>query len=240
MKKWKKKIVQFFRYYGYDIIKYNPTTHPLARRKKLLEQYNIQIVLDVGANIGTYGQQMRELGYKGEIISFEPLSSAYNKFKETIQGDNKWKAMNYAIGKSNINSIINISANSYSSSILDMLPSHLKSAPESKYIGKENIKIKTLDSIFDQICAKDMNIWLKIDTQGFEMQVIDGARNSLNYIDTIQIEMSLMPLYKDMVLFDKIYEILYQKGYRLVSIEPGFSDKETGQLLQFDGIFHRI
>ena len=88
-------------------------------------------------------------------------------------------------------------------------------------------------------CETD-KVYLKIDTQGFEENVLKGAESSLNHIDTIQLEMSLIPLYRDEPLFDEMYHFLYQKGYRLIAIEAGFTDEETGQLLQFDGIFHRM
>lgn len=226
---------------GYDISRFNSTSHPLARRKALLDSYNIHLVLDVGANIGQFAEQMRnDIGYSGDIISFEPLSSEFELLKEKAGNDKKWKAINCAIGDVEEKSEINIAGNSYSSSILSMLESHEKSAPESKYVGQETIDVKTLDSIMDDLSINEANIYLKIDTQGFESKVIKGAEMSLNRIDTIQLEMSLLPLYKDELLFNELYNILCSKGYTLVALEPGFSDSNSGQMLQIDGIFHRF
>jgi FkbM family methyltransferase len=226
---------------GYDICRFSPRFHPLARRKKLVELYKINVVLDVGANKGQFGRQMRdEIGFSARIISFEPLHLPFELLKKSAREDSKWETLNYALGDIEETKKINISANSYSSSILDMLPSHMRAAPESRYIGVEEIEVKRLDSIFFDICRKEDCIYLKIDTQGYEDKVIKGAEGSLPYIDTIQIEMSLIPLYQDELLFDEIYRILREKGYTLVSIEPGFSDENNGQLLQVDGIFHRF
>lgn len=237
----KKVIREIFNKLGYDVVSFGTISYPLARRKKIIETYGINTVFDVGANIGQYGMQLRAIGYKGRIISFEPLSSAYEKLIFNIKNDKQWEAANYAIGSINGSAEINIAGNSYSSSVLEMLPSHLKSAPESKYIGKEKIEIKTLDSVFKYFINSDNEkILLKIDTQGYEKNVIEGASNSLKFIDTIQLEMSLIPLYEGELLFNEMYSLLYDKGYSLISIEPGFSDKETGQLLQVDGIFHRF
>jgi FkbM family methyltransferase len=238
---WLRKLIhRIARGIGYDIVGYQPRKHPLARRTKLLESYNINLVLDVGANIGQYGQELREIGYKGKIISFEPLSMAYKVLSDTTKSDDLWVAHNFALGDKEDSAMINVAGNSYSSSLLDILPSHLKSAPESKFIGKEEIQTKTLDSIFPSIHTKTDNVYLKIDTQGFEKNVLKGAGNSLHNIDTIQLEMSLTPLYKDELSFIDMYQLLYQKGYRLVAVEPGFTDEDTGQLLQIDGIFHRL
>jgi len=226
--------------FGYDISRFD-FNHPVARRKTLLKSYNIQLVLDVGANIGQFSEQMRQdIGYTGAIISFEPLSSEFKLLKEKADNDNNWKAFNYALGDIEQKSTIHIAGNSYSSSILNMLESHEKSAPESKYTGQEIINVKTLDNVMNELSIDETNIYLKIDTQGFESKVLKGAEMSLDRINTVQLEMSLVPLYKDELLFDELYKILYSKGYTLVSLEPGFSDSNSGQMLQCDGIFHRF
>lgn len=90
--------------------------------------------------------------------------------------------------------MINIAGNSYSSSILKMLPSHVEASPESEYIGHEVIEVKTIDSIFPFLRNKGRNFYLKIDTQGFEERVINGAADSLQFIKLVQLEMSLIPL----------------------------------------------
>lgn len=225
---------------GYDLVRYTPRFHPLARRKSLCDSYGIESVLDVGANVGQYAMELRSIGYKGKIFSFEPLSAAYKELRNNAEFDKLWKTYNFALGNTCGNVSINIAGNSYSSSILDMLPSHERYAPASKYIGKENIKIKTLDSLFESLEIKGENVLLKIDTQGFEKDIIEGSKNSLAFIETIQVEMSLIPLYKGSILFDDMHDLLQKKGFSVVSLEPGFSDDATGRLLQVDGIFHRF
>lgn len=81
---------------------------------------------------------------------------------------------------------------------------------------------------------------MKIDTQGFESRVIKGAAQSLSHIDTVQMEMSLVPMYDGELLFNDMCKLMSEKGYSLIAIEPGFADQESGQLLQVDGIFHRL
>lgn len=237
VKQWIKKLLRAM---GYNISQYSATSHPLARRKALIEAYNVDLILDIGANTGQFAEEMRgEIGYSGNIISFEPQSREFKILKGKTDNDNKWKAINCAIGDTEEQLKINIAGNSYSSSLLDMLESHEKSAPESKYTGVEVVDVKTLDNIISELAIKEDNIYLKIDTQGFESRVIKGAARSLSCIDTIQLEMSLVPLYKDELLFNDMSSLLYSKGYVLVALEPGFSDKKSGQMLQVDGIFHR-
>jgi hypothetical protein len=118
-----------------------------------------------------------------------------------------------------------------------MLPTHLKSEPESIYIAQEEIEIKKIDSIFNSFCNKEDRVMIKIDTQGYEKNVIDGATESLNNIKIIQLEMSILPLYENEILFIEMINYLDKKGFQLFSLENGFSDLTTGQLLQVDGIF---
>lgn len=226
---------------GYDIVRFTPEYHPLARRKKIMAYFNIDTVLDIGANTGQYGRQLRsEIGYAKKIISFEPLSTAFEVLKANAKPDPNWQVFNFALGDAEEYKEINISGNSFSSSMLDMLPSHIESAPQSKYIGKETITVKKLDSVFSDICKPSANVYMKIDTQGFESKVLKGAKRSLPQIGTMQMELSLVPLYKGERLFDEMLILMKEKGYALIAIEPGFTNPETGQLLQVDGIFRRL
>jgi FkbM family methyltransferase len=237
--KFKQIVRKAFNKMGYDIAVFSSL--PMNRRRKLIENYKIDLVLDVGANVGQYAKEMRRMGYKGKIISFEPLSSAFKELHISAKDGYNWDINNYALGDFDGYAEINIANNSFSSSILNMSPSHMEYSPESRYIGTERIEVKRLDTLFDTFCHEHgRQIWLKIDTQGFEKNVLAGAEKSLKSIDSIQIEMSLIPLYENELLFDKLCGLLYDKGYRLVSVEPGFYAKETGQMLQIDGIFHRF
>lgn len=226
---------------GYDVSRFDPTSHPLARRKKLIELYAIDLVLDVGANEGQYARQLRKsLAYSGRIVSFEPLSREFKMLKRYADNDPKWEAINCALGSRDESIQINIAGNSLSSSILKMLPSHIKSAPSSKNIGEELIKVRRLDALFNDIVNPTEKVYLKLDTQGFEGEILKGARESLPLIDTIQLEMALIPLYEGETLFFDLHCFLTDNGYSLVSIEPGFSDRESTRMLQIDGIYHRF
>ena len=209
----------------------------LKRRMLLLSKLNIDTVFDIGANAGQYARTLLELGYMNRILSFEPLKSIYENLHNNAKNINNWSTYNYAIGDENCIKTINISNNSYSSSILEILPSHVESEPESVYVGKEEIEIRTLDSVFSSFCGDHNKVMLKIDTQGYEKNVIDGASNILDKISLIQLEMSIIPLYEDELLFTKMINYLDKKRFQLVSLENGFFDKSTGQLLQVDGLF---
>lgn len=207
------------------------------RRMKIIEANNINLLFDVGANDGAYSKMMREFGYEGKIVSFEPLKEAFEKLNIVASLDKNWLTNNYALGDQNINAIINVAGNSYSSSLLDMNPLHLSTAPESEYTRKEEIQIKTLNTVYSKFYSEGDNLMIKIDTQGYEKFVIDGASNLYNDIKVIQLEMSLTTLYENEMLFKDMINYLDNLNYELFSLESGLNDLKTGRLLQVDGIF---
>ena len=236
----KSAVRRLVRSIGYDVSRFVPESHPAARRERMFASYEIDTLLDVGANRGQFAQHFRtDIGYEGRIVSFEPLRSAFAELQRHAQVDPLWETYNLAIGDTEEQREINISENSYSSSILNMLPSHLRSAPSSRYIGKERITIKPLDSIFPVLCDTSKNIFLKVDVQGFEDQVLRGAAQSLRRIDTVQLEMSLVPLYEGERLLPQMCALMADKGYALVDLQAAFCDPTTSQLLQVDGLFRR-
>jgi FkbM family methyltransferase len=231
------KFKKLLRKFGVDIV-YFPGD-ALRGRISLLKAHSINLLFDVGANEGQYAQLMRTIGYTGRIVSFEPLSSAFPILAARAKQDNAWEAVHMAIGDEDGEVEINIAANSQSSSILDMLPSHVQAAPDSSYIGREKVPIARIDSIARRYYREGDNLFLKVDTQGFERKVIEGASATLEAVRGIQLEMSIVELYQGEDTFIDMIAWLQQKGYELHSLEPGFREPNTGRLLQVDGIFFR-
>lgn len=236
----KQGLKKAFRKAGYVISAYDFKYDPVAVRMGYLASLGINLIFDVGANEGQYATHMRALGYQGRIISFEPLNSVYGKLRGRSATDPEWEAVNCALGNCDETAEINISKNTWSSSLLDILPAHVESAPESEYQGKEKITVRALDSIIEDYYRPADKLFLKIDTQGFGMKVLQGAENSLDRILGIHLEMSLVPLYKDEPLLGELATYLYGKGYTLVSIEPEYFNPETGQQLQVNGLFIKM
>ena len=233
-----KKIFQNF---GILIRKYTPATSEDLRRIKLFEHYNIDLVFDIGANVGQYATGIMDAGYKHKIVSFEPLSSVHSIiYKESKSYSNWTVAPRCAIGAKNEEIEINISANSVSSTLLTMLDSHFEGAPESKIIGTEKVQVYPLDEIASTYISSAKNIFLKIDVQGFEQEVLKGATEMIAKAKGIEMEISLVPLYENQTwLLPQILEYMDQKGFVLTSIVPAFTDNVTGKVLQCNGIFYR-
>jgi FkbM family methyltransferase len=223
--------------FGFELLTY--PSGLLKRRIELMKKFNINFVFDVGANTGQYANQLRSAGYKGTIHSFEPLTEAFSILQKHTEEDKNWRAEQIGLGNFDGESVINVAENSVSSSILNIKKEHVEAVPESKYVAQEKITIRKLDSIFEKYEQLEKNFFLKIDTQGFEREVINGALLSLPKITGIQVEMSLVELYEGESMYEDLKRLVESYGFDLYSLEPGFSDPETRKLMQIDGIFFR-
>ncbi len=229
----------FFQRLGILVRKYNAGTSENLRRVKLLQKFNIDMLLDVGANTGQYAQSLFDNGFGGRVVSFEPLTSAHTALTNRSKGNPRWTiAPKCAVGSENNVTTIHISENSVSSSLLTMLDSHLEGAQESKIIGTEEVSVRTLDSMTELFAPGSKNIFLKIDVQGYEKPVLQGAEKLFPTLRGIEIEMSIVPLYENQQwLFEHILHDMHAAGFQLMSLSPAFTDLNTGQQLQLNGIF---
>ena len=235
MKQLLKTIAQRF---GYDIL--HLPTDPNARQwLELINANQINLIFDVGANIGQFGRRVRSLGYTEEIVSFEPIKETYQKLCTNVATDSHWKTVHSAIGNYDGPGQINVSANSYSSSVLNMLPVHIESAPDAVYARQETIRVQKIDSIIDQYYRPSKNLYVKIDTQGFERQVFEGSLQSLHKIKGFQMELSLQPMYEGETLMEEMVQLMRMEGYKLKLLDSGHRNYKTGELLQLEGYFFR-
>jgi FkbM family methyltransferase len=227
---------------GYELHPYAPGPQASAddlRRAKLMTSEGVDLVLDVGANAGYYAERLRGAGYSGRIVSFEPLSDAYAELRRRSAADPGWEARRVALSDEDGEAEIHVSANSWSSSLLDMGARHLESAPESAYVSKETVPTARLDTLWDEVVEPSRRPWLKLDVQGFELHVVRGAASRLDAVHGMQVELALMSLYDGDSLWREVVDSLESRGLRLAGVEPGFEDPDTGRMLQFDGIFLR-
>jgi FkbM family methyltransferase len=207
-----------------------------------LRSENISVVFDVGASYGQYGVSIRRSGYRGEIYSFEPIASEYNKLKILSKIDGRWSANQFALGASTGTSTIFVSENSVASTLLEMTPDHLLLSPESKISRVEPIRIETLDNfISDNPLPRNSRIHLKIDVQGYEKFVLDGAMQMLRdeRLLSIEIELQVAELYFNQYNWLEVANLIHSQGFELFSSSMGFFDQETGRLLQLDCLFTR-
>lgn len=210
------------------------TVFPLP---KYLKQHRVDCILDIGANVGQYGAEVRQLGYKGRIISFEPLSEAFLKLTELSNSDSNWTVHNIGIGSTEENLNINIAAATSTSSFLPLRDSEVADKNNLKYTDTESVKVQRLDTIYNEVVGDAKSVFMKIDTQGFEYKVLEGAEESLKSIAGIQIEVSLSKIYEGEAYIEEIIAYLRTRNFTPYWVQHGFKDPLKMQLLQADLFF---
>jgi FkbM family methyltransferase len=225
---------------GFDLHRLTVTSNPTFQLLKGIERFGIDLVFDIGANTGQFASELRTVGYRGRIVSFEPLSVAHKVLTVVAEDDPDWTIhRRTAIGDIDGEVEINISGNSVSSSLLPMLDSHASAAEDSVYIGSERVPINRLDLVASNYIHESDRYFIKIDTQGFEWQVLDGGPDTLSKAQGVLCELSLTPLYEGQRLWLDMIQRLKAEGFTLWSIQKGFTDSRDGRTLQLDAIFFR-
>ena len=232
------KLLKIFNLY---IQKNHPGIDPEDQLCKVLIFFKINYIIDIGANTGQFCEGVYTNGYNGDIISFEPLSSAYKDLVINSREFPNWEVYKRcAIGNINGKIKINISQNSVSSSILTVSDKHLNASKSSKYIGFEDTEIYKLDTVFSNINKiVSKNIFLKIDTQGYEWDVLLGADLVLKQTSVILCELSYDNLYDGQKQWMEIVIKLKSLGFELWAIQYGLTDPISGRSLQSDAIFYK-
>jgi FkbM family methyltransferase len=234
----KRGVKRLFHHLGFGITPLNVL--PGGRRIKIIRHHGIQTVIDVGANVGGYGAELREYGYSGRIISFEPTAQAFERLTARAKSDTKWIVRKTAIGEMNGEATINVAANqAESSSLLPMLELHEECAPDARYVSKEQVPLMTLTSALGGVLLPGEALMLKIDTQGYEQFVLKGASGILPQVELIECELSLVPLYDGQLVFQEMIAELKSLGFEPVQFVPAFTDPHTGHNMQVDAIFSR-
>lgn len=225
---------------GWELRRRSQTSDPNRHVATVLNYLSTDLVIDVGANTGQFAAGIRRAGYSGRIVSFEPVSAAYDQLLRAAAKDSLWDvAGRMALGDRVGELSINISGNSVSSSALPMRASHVNADQTSAYTATETVPQSTLDIAAATYLKEAARPFLKIDTQGFEWAVLDGATNTLPSTVGILCELSLIELYEGQRLWGEILTRLKTGGFKLWAIQRGFTDEQTGQSLQIDGLFVR-
>jgi FkbM family methyltransferase len=223
---------------GFDVRWYIP--RPEHALSTLLELYKVDAIFDIGANIGMSGEYFRNIGFKQKIVSFEPVSRFYHRLEQKAKKDRLWFCENAAVGDSEGEMEINVSgASGGASSFLEMTDTIKENAPELCFTGREKVKVKTVDSLIDRYHPEGDRLFLKLDVQGYEKKVLEGARKSLHRIVGMKIEMSVVRSYEQEPLIYDMLPYLYSLGFRLNGIEAAWSNQVTQELYQVDGFLFR-
>ena len=192
-----------------------------------LKGHGIQAVIDIGANIGGYGELLRRVGFAGDIHSFEPCSQPFGELARKAAGDPRWhvyqKAASDRSGTAQIHTMVGSELNSFLSP--------RESSRKMTETGTEDVETVTLDGL--DLPKAWSPTFVKIDTQGHDVKVMSGGRNVLRQAALIQSEVSFLPIYQGMPAFDEAIASLKELGFDVIGMFPVSRDS-LGRVQEFD------
>ena len=206
-------------------------------RAIFLNSRQIDLVIDVGANKGQYAKGIRKAGYKGRIVSFEPVTETFGQLKAVSKNDNLWDIKKSGVGAAQGSATINISRNSVYSSFLDQTDMASAFSKKSAIVQTETVPVVALD---DLDFGFAQSIFLKIDTQGYEKEVLAGAQKLLRKCQGLQLELPVEHLYAGVWSFTEAVTYMDQAGFvpaQFQTVNPIHDDPASA--IEFDCIFRR-
>jgi len=203
-----------------------------------LEVHEVDLVLDVGANVGQYGRRLRDRGFKGRIWSFEPVKDVFERLQTESRHDDHWKVTRSAVGAVAGEATINVSEFSVFSSIKTANKTAHAFDSRVAPVEKQVVPVATLNDLLKD--EPSQNLFLKIDTQGFEKEVLEGASELRPRLIGIQLEVPIENLYDDVWSFPESINYMDQLGFtpsQFTIVNPMRSDPASAS--EFDCIFRR-
>lgn len=236
------RVRNMLRRLGYEIVRTNEPGFLGLHLSLLFEQLGINCVLDVGARNGEFGMWLRHNGYAGRIISFEPVSQSFEELRARSHGDPQWMVHRMALGSEEAERSINVTNFSVFSSFLepnDYARDEFGSA--SQVQRTETVKIRRLDAVWNDVVGADgaNRVYLKMDTQGWDLEVLRGAQGCLPSVLALQSEVSVQPIYSGIPTMSESLAEIESCGFCLSGMFPVNVDSSL-RVVEFDCVAVRV
>jgi FkbM family methyltransferase len=192
---------------------------------KVLRFLRIDCVLDVGAHRGEYALLLRSLGFRGRIVSFEPVSAVYADLATAAEHDPAWETHRVALGSQHEKRKINVSNVSPLSSFRGLSDHGRRELPGHHCVTKEEVQVVSLDSVFDKLIGHGERVFLKTDVEGWNREVLTGADVSLARVAGLQLELAAEPVYEGAPRYFEVLPELSARGFALTGIFPTAHDR---------------
>jgi FkbM family methyltransferase len=215
-----------------------PAVGTLQRQlRTLFTVLDVTCVIDVGANGGQYARMLRdEIGFSGRIASVEPASEPFRDLTRTMAGDEEWAGFNFALGAEEGEATLHVAPLSVFNS-LHTLNTYGTERFSQREVGTEVIGVRRLEQVFDELAAGHDRVFLKCDTQGHDLAVLEGLGN--REVLGVQVELSFIPIYDEMPGATEVIEALAARGQFPVGFFAVTRASDQLRLIEADGIFAR-
>ncbi len=202
---------------GFDLVRFPTPRNLTGHTQILLDELHIDHVLDVGGNTGQYGRFLRKLGYTGWITSFEPVRAIHDQLTRSSGADPRWHTFNVALGNEDSQAIINVTSSNDFSSLRKPVASERTTVER-----REQVEVRRLDSMLGDVMAGKCgdSVFLKMDTQGWDLEVLKGSAGCLDRVRAVQTEISVIPWYDDAPTWMESLSMLESLGFEPTGLFP--------------------
>jgi FkbM family methyltransferase len=201
--------------FGYDVRPFVPMRDPFLRLAAFCAQLEVSLVIDVGANRGLWVSDLREAGYQGRVASFEPDPSAHAALAARASADPAWTAYPIGLGASRGTVELRLTDDSHFNSFLPQGEPIEQTATRGVHLAR----VERLDEVLE--VAPGERVFLKVDVQGYELPVLDGASGILDRVVGAQVEVNMIPLYEGQPSITQVISRLESDGLRVAGVING-------------------
>jgi FkbM family methyltransferase len=204
----------------------------------LLRNQRIDLVVDIGAHVGSYCELLYDLGYRGDAMLIEPLSWAHDRLAASALRHPRWNVQPRCVaGALPGVAVLKVSKNGVGSSVLTAEPG--QDSGDFEQIESQEVPQRTLDEMLSTVDLSQRRVLVKLDVQGFESAVLDGGRTVLPHVRALQLELSVQALYLGQAHWLELLNRLTDEGWVIWQIPELSTDRASGALQQFDVILVR-
>lgn len=211
-----------------------------AQLPTLLDMYGVNCVIDVGAHAGQYGERLRAGGYRGRIVSFEPTPAGFEALERAAAGDLRWSVHRLALGREHGTTTMNVVPGTLSS-ILPPTKLGAGRYPKLQDAEQVEVEVRRLDAMLDELLAglKRPRPYLKLDTQGYDLDVFAGAGDRVSDFVGMQSEVALIEIYKGMARMPEAVAAYEAAGFEIAALYPVSRQTRTARVLEYDCVMVR-
>ncbi len=200
-------------------------------------EFGVRSVIDAGANRGRFVRDLRKFGFAGRVCCFEPDPKARAALHSALQSDALVQVRDEALGADEAIRTLQSAGDSVFSSLLTVTGQAASRAPAAVPVERQSVQVRRLDALWSQLALGEAPVAVKIDTQGYDLYVIEGMSGVLDQVAVILCELSMRPLYEGQPSGRQIIDALEGRGFDLVSLWPVYADPLSHALIDLDGLF---
>ena len=204
-----------------------------------LDTRQVDLVVDVGANEGQFARRLRHT-YGGDIISFEPISAPFRRLEEAARNDSRWTVHQFALGSEETTATMHVASDTAFSSLLIPNAFSRQRFRRSASLVDETVHVKRLDRVLEPLltAASPKRLFLKLDAQGYDLEVFTGLGKYADRVMVMQSEISLVPIYEGMPHWTESVATYEHAGLSVGGMFPVTRDVD-GRVIEYDCLLVR-